>query len=134
MKLGKAKQRASTSFLDQLEAKISFDKVLELQSRNPINRLDGKSLLSSVYFIEQAKSYYRGLGAERSDLSSNYWASLASASGARQGEMILANLHNLARNLSATEFEIWLNAIATVEKLTLDDWLTFKIAEKLNTE
>jgi len=134
MKLGKANQRASTSFLDQLEAKISFDKVLELQSRNPISRLDDKSLLSSVYFIEQAKSYYRGLGAERSYLSSYYWASLASASGARQGEMILANLHNLARNLSATEFEIWSNAIATVEKLTLDDWLVFKIAERINSE
>ena len=48
--------------------------------------------------------------------------------------MILANLHNLARNLSATEFEIWLNAIASVEKLTLDDWLAFKIAERINTE
>ena len=87
-----------------------------------------------MYFIEQAKSYYRGLGAERSYLSSYYWASLASASGARQGEMILSNLHNLARNLSETEFEIWSNAIATVEKLTLDDWLGFKIAERLNSE
>jgi hypothetical protein len=48
MKLGKANQRASTSFLDQLEAKISFDEVLELQSRNPISRLDDQSLLSSV--------------------------------------------------------------------------------------
>jgi hypothetical protein len=134
MKLGKANHRASTSFLDQLEAKISFDKVLELQSRNPISRLNDQSLLSSVYFIEQATSYYRGLGAERSYVSSYYWASLASASGARQGEMILANLHNLARNLSETEFEIWSNAIATIEKLTLEDWLGFKIAERINGE
>lgn len=134
MKLGKANQREATSLLDQLEAKISFDTVLEMQSRNSIHRLDDKSLLSSVYFTEQANSYYRGLGAERSYLNSYYWASLASASGARQGEKILANLHNLARNLSKTEVEIWSNAIASVEALTLDDWLTFKIAEKINNE
>lgn len=134
MKLGKTNQRASTSLLDQLEAKISFRKVLEIQSRNSINRLDNKSMLSSVYFTEQANSYYRGLGAERSYLNAYYWASLASASGARQGEMILANLRNLARNLGEEEFEIWSNAIATVETLTLDDWLTFKMAEKVNNE
>jgi hypothetical protein len=46
----------------------------------------------------------------------------------------LANLHNLARNLSETEFEIWSNAIATIEKLTLEDWLGFKIAERINGE
>jgi hypothetical protein len=107
---------------------------LEIQSRNSINRLDNKSMLSSVYFTEQANSYYRGLGAERSYLNAYYWASLASASGARQGEMILANLSNLARNLGEEEFEIWSNAIATVETLTLDDWLTFKMAEKVNNE
>ena len=37
-------------------------------------------------------------------------------------------------NECATEFEIWFNAIATVEKLTLDDWITFKIAAKINNE
>ena len=134
MKLGKANQRTATSFLDQLETKISFNEVLELQSRNPISRLDNQSLLSSLYFIEQAKSYYRGLGVDRSYLSSYYWANLASASGARQGEMILSNLHNLARNLTETEFKIWSDAISTVEELTLEDWLGFKVAEKINDE
>ena len=134
MKLGKANQRTATSFLDQLEAKISFKEVLELQSRNPISRLDNQSLLSSLYFIEQAELYYRGLGVDRSYLSSYYWANLASASGARQGEMILSNLHNLARNLTETEFKIWSDAISTVEELTLEDWLGFKVAEKINDE
>ena len=85
-------------------------------------------------FVEQAESYYRGLGVDRSYLSSYYWANLASASGARQGEMILSNLHNLARNLTETEFKIWSDAISTVEELTLEDWLGFKVAEKINDE
>jgi|SaaInlStandDraft_2_1057019.scaffolds.fasta_scaffold04771_2 hypothetical protein len=37
-------------------------------------------------------------------------------------------------NECAAEFEIWFNAIATVEKLTLDDWITSKIAAKINNE
>ena len=37
-------------------------------------------------------------------------------------------------NECATEFEICFNAIATVEKLTLDDWITSKIAAKINNE
>ena len=37
-------------------------------------------------------------------------------------------------NECAAEFEIWFNAIATVEKLTLNDWITSKIAAKINNE
>ena len=37
-------------------------------------------------------------------------------------------------NECAAEFEIWFNAIATVEKLTLDNWITSKIAAKINNE
>ena len=48
--------------------------------------------------------------------------------------MILSNLHNLARNLTETEFKIWSDAISTVEELTLEDWLGFKVAEKINDE
>jgi len=132
MSLGKTNELSSTSLLDQLEVKIPFDEVLELQSRNPIKRLNSGSSISSAYFVEKAKSYYRGLGVERSYLNSYYWASLASASGARQGEMILSNLHNLARNLDKRKSKIWLDDIAEIEAMTLEDWLKFNVAKKIS--
>ncbi|MBT6342044.1 MAG: hypothetical protein HOJ51_01320 [Tateyamaria sp.] len=132
MSLGKTNELSSTSLLDQLEVKIPFDEVLELQSRNPIKRLNSGSSISSAYFVEKAKSYYRGLGVERSYLNSYYWASLASASGARQGEMILSNLHNLARNLDKRKSKIWLDDIAEIESMTLEDWLKFNVAKKIS--
>ena len=46
--------------------------------------------------------------------------------------MILSNLHNLARNLDKRKSKIWLDDIAEIEAMTLEDWLKFNVAKKIS--